>query len=159
MRRRRIIRSNCKTWILKKHSRISITRIIRVMLMASEAMTMARRSVEGERPLSTKEVPIRMRVAGRTSLLTWVIQLARLKERPKILVRARQRPRAQLLVVLLALLQRQAPRRCQLWTVWSKSSKSSSKLGAGCKPSTQADQAPAQSATRRELSPSQSSLA
>ena len=158
MKRRRIIRSNCRTWIHRRRSRTSITRIIRVMPTAQGAMTMARRLEEGGPPLSTKEVRIRMRVAGRISWRIWAIQLALLKERQKIPVRARRRRRARLLeVVLLAPLLHPAPRRCQLWTVWSKSSKFSSKLGAECKPSTQEDQERAQSATRREPSPSQSS--
>lgn len=157
MKRRRIIRSNCRTWIRRRRSS-SITRIIKAMLMALGAMTMARRLEEGGPHLSTKEARIRMRVVGRTSWRIWAIQLARLKERQKIPVRAQLRRRARLPeVVLLAPLLHQAPKRCQLWTVWSKYSKYSSKLGAECKPSTQEDQERAQSATQREPSPSQSS--
>ena len=160
MKRRRIIRSNCRTWTRRRRSRTSIIRIIKAMPMEQGAMRMARRLEGGGPPLSTKEVRIRMRVAGRISWLIWAIQLAHLKERPKIPVRARRRRRARLLEVgLLGPLLHQAHRRCRLWTVWSKYSKFSSKLGVECKPSTQEDQERAQSATQREPSPSQSSSA
>ena len=152
MKKKRIIRNSCRIWISRSNSKINTTKTTNQLKVGR--MMMDLKLVADEVRQWTREHQIPMRAAGRTSCQAWAIpslrhlECQKIRRRPVTKRKAQQRQAVQLCQL------HQARRRCRLLIAWSRSSRSSSRLGAVSKPSTQDDQALAQSATRKEPSPS-----